>query len=188
MLQRSDSAPARRTGWLCLAGWITLAMAVAPGRSNAQAPEIQAPPPPPATSNRLPELAPPPRAEPPAAPSSVADQRGTSVPAQPLEPVAPVSPPPQELIVAPDVDPAVPALPAPARDVPPPTPPGPTVETDRPASTPRSSSVTIPQGATIRCKDGEYLTGTPEPTRCDGKGGVAILIPQPPPPPPDPLP
>jgi hypothetical protein len=34
-----------------------------------------------------------------------------------------------------------------------------------------------PAGATMRCKDGTYLTGTPAADRCANNGGVAAIIP-----------
>jgi len=56
------------------------------------------------------------------------------------------------------------------------------------AVTPRGAFVSDepPAGATMRCKDGTYLTGTPSDARCAGFGGVAVLLPVPTPPPPAP--
>lgn len=48
---------------------------------------------------------------------------------------------------------------------------------------------TPPAGATMRCKDGTWLTGEPAAARCAGNGGLATILPvraAPPPPPPRP--
>jgi hypothetical protein len=48
-------------------------------------------------------------------------------------------------------------------------------------------STSAPAGATMHCKDGTYLFGTPAEGRCDGNGGTAAVLAQPrtaPPPPP----
>jgi len=45
-----------------------------------------------------------------------------------------------------------------------------------------------PDGATMRCKDGTYLTGAPSEGRCDAYGGVAALLAAPRTAPPPPLP
>ena len=48
---------------------------------------------------------------------------------------------------------------------------------------------TPPAGATMRCKDGTWLSGEPAPARCAGNGGLATILPvraAPPPPPPRP--
>jgi hypothetical protein len=46
----------------------------------------------------------------------------------------------------------------------------------------------VPAGATMRCKDGTYLTGAPAAGRCDAYGGVAAVLPAPRTAPPPPLP
>lgn len=43
-----------------------------------------------------------------------------------------------------------------------------------------------PAGATMRCKDGTWLTGAPDAARCGANGGLAAILPQAPPPPPPP--
>ncbi|MGH7654880.1 MAG: hypothetical protein ACREN6_09475 [Gemmatimonadaceae bacterium] len=40
-----------------------------------------------------------------------------------------------------------------------------------------SASMAPPVGATARCKDATYITGTPSPTMCDAHGGVAVTFP-----------
>jgi hypothetical protein len=50
--------------------------------------------------------------------------------------------------------------------------------TPTPAATTSAKTVntadTRPIGATMRCKDGTYLTGAPSADRCSGNGGVAV--------------
>lgn len=46
------------------------------------------------------------------------------------------------------------------------------------------AAATPPPGATMRCKDGTWLTGAQDATRCENAGGVALLITQPLAPPP----
>jgi hypothetical protein len=43
-----------------------------------------------------------------------------------------------------------------------------------------------PAGATMRCKDGTYLSGTASANRCANNGGLAAILPPPPPVPPTP--
>jgi len=50
------------------------------------------------------------------------------------------------------------------------------------------SDAPAPDGATMRCKDGTYLTGAPSEGRCDAYGGVAAVLPAPRTAPPPPLP
>lgn len=45
-----------------------------------------------------------------------------------------------------------------------------------------------PAGATMRCKDGTYLTGAPAAGRCDAYGGLAVVLPPAREAPPPPLP
>ena len=40
-----------------------------------------------------------------------------------------------------------------------------------------------PAGATMRCRDGAWLSGTPSASRCDRNGGLAVILPAPPVPP-----
>jgi hypothetical protein len=49
-----------------------------------------------------------------------------------------------------------------------------------------AAEMPAPSGASMRCRDGTYLTGAPAQGRCDPYGGVAAIIPAPrePPPPP----
>lgn len=63
-----------------------------------------------------------------------------------------------------------------------PAPKGPT------AATPALVSDTPPAGATMRCRDGSWLSGAPAPGRCDGNGGTAAILPVAPPIPPAPRP
>jgi hypothetical protein len=36
-----------------------------------------------------------------------------------------------------------------------------------------------PAGATMRCRDGTWLSGTPSDSRCDRNGGLAVILPAP---------
>ncbi|MCE9601363.1 MAG: DUF3761 domain-containing protein [Gemmatimonadetes bacterium] len=36
-----------------------------------------------------------------------------------------------------------------------------------------------PAGATMRCRDGTWLSGTPSESRCDRNGGLAVILPAP---------
>jgi hypothetical protein len=45
-----------------------------------------------------------------------------------------------------------------------------------------SQSATPPADATMRCKDGTWLSGTPAASRCDANGGLATVLPPTPPP------
>ena len=47
-----------------------------------------------------------------------------------------------------------------------------------------SRSDAPPAGATMRCRDGNWLSGTPSASRCDGNGGLAVILPAAPPVPP----
>lgn len=133
----------------------------------------------------------PPRALPPASPA----------PTAPAAVVAPVGPPANAVAICQDqsviVAPAAPSacatrgglkvtLPA-YRAVPAP-------ESVRPAAkgptqaTPALVGATPPAGATMRCRDGSWLSGAPAPGRCDANGGTAAILPVAPPPPPAPRP
>lgn len=52
----------------------------------------------------------------------------------------------------------------------------------RPATIPRTDAP--PAGATMRCRDGSWLTGAPAASRCDRNGGLAVILPVAPPAPP----
>ena len=49
-----------------------------------------------------------------------------------------------------------------------------------------ASAAAPPAGATMRCKDGSYLAGTPAPGACAANGGLAAVLPAPRTPPPAP--
>jgi hypothetical protein len=52
--------------------------------------------------------------------------------------------------------------------------------TARPAAVPTAAVAqpqTPPAGATMRCKDGTYLAGTPSAERCGSNGGLAAILP-----------
>lgn len=54
------------------------------------------------------------------------------------------------------------------------------------ASLTAMAPATPPAGATMRCKDGTFLSGAPDAARCDANGGLAAILPgarQAPPPP-----
>jgi hypothetical protein len=184
MVLMLDTPARREVRGVWLSSALALALIAAPDRAAAQALETPVPPAP--AVNRPPELAPPPRAEPPA-PALAGEVRRTIIPAQPMERVAPTSPPPAELGAESDVVPAAPPPPEPLRTVPPASPPQRVTVAD-PSASGSSAAASPPPGATMRCRNGEYLTGDALSSRCDDKGGVAIVIPQPPPPPPEPLP
>jgi hypothetical protein len=69
------------------------------------------------------------------------------------------------------------------RRVPPPAPvaaaPAQSVDAER-----ERAAATPPAGATMRCKDGTWLTGVQDASRCANAGGVAMLVTQPIAPPP----
>ena len=52
------------------------------------------------------------------------------------------------------------------------------------APSPASGPATPPVGATMRCRDGTWLSGAPAADRCTQRGGVLIYVPQRPTPPP----
>ena len=104
---------------------------------------------------------------------------------------APTTPPPARL---PSASPPVPApvrevttpgaasstsrlpLLAPAVIPPPPAPVAASRITQAQISEP--ANVAPPADATMRCKDGSYLTGEPVADRCRERGGVAVILPQ----------
>ncbi len=66
----------------------------------------------------------------------------------------------------------------PARATPPATPPA--AQASLQAAP--APSATPPSDATMRCKDGTWLSGTPAASRCDANGGLATILPPTPPP------
>lgn len=68
-----------------------------------------------------------------------------------------------------------------AAAVPPTAPAAPAVRATapQPAATLRDDAP--PAGATMRCRDGSWLTGTPSASRCDRNGGLAVILPSTPP-------
>ena len=99
-------------------------------------------------------------------------------PAQPPAPVAmeSSSPPPSSLRTAATVIPG-PPTPAPlARAVPLPN----ASSAITPAQRVASAGAAPPAGATMRCKDGTFLTGAASEQRCAGNGGLSVTFPAPP--------
>ena len=161
-------------------GGALLALALVAGTASAQG----VPPTPPRYSRPQPTHTPPQPPPPPApVPMGAAASRLAPTPAPaPVEPMKPASPPPPRPAAA--LTPAPALLTAPA-----PPPPRPTV-----APSPSTAAHLVappetawPTGATMRCKDGTYLTGPPAADRCANNGGVtAIMAPHPAPPTPRP--
>ena len=111
--------------------------------------------------------------------------RSTIRTAEPEGPVAMVSPsaPVSSLRQAAPTVVAVPPEPTPlARPVPTPV----VASVVTPAQRIAAADAAPPAGATMRCKDGTFLTGTPSEQRCEGNGGVSVtfsaplIAPQPP--------
>lgn len=104
----------------------------------------------------------------------------------PLAAQAPVPPPaspapPQPVVVA------VPAPMPVTRNSPDPATVAPALRAAETAPVAPLQSQTPPAGATMRCKDGTWLSGAPSAARCDRNGGLATILPvraAPPPPPP----
>ncbi|CAN5864153.1 hypothetical protein BH11GEM1_BH11GEM1_20500 [soil metagenome] len=102
--------------------------------------------------------------------------RSTIRAAEPVGPVAMVAP-------SPPVSPARQAAPTVVAGPPAPTPLAPPVRTPiaasavTPAQRIASAAAAPPAGATMRCKDGTFLTGAPSEQRCDGNGGVSVTFP-----------
>ena len=70
---------------------------------------------------------------------------------------------------------ALPGLrPAPA---PPAATPSVRAATPQPAANARNDAP--PAGASMRCRDGTWLSGTPSESRCDRNGGLAVILPAP---------
>ena len=69
------------------------------------------------------------------------------------------------------------------------TPVPPPARTAAPVSASRSAApAAVPAGATMRCKDGTYLTGAAAAGRCDANGGLVAVLPPARETPPPPLP
>lgn len=155
-----------------------LALALLGGTASAQG----VPPNPPRYSRPQPTHTPPQPPPPPAAmPIGAAASRLAPTPA-PVVPMNPASPPPPRPAAA--VAPAPALLTAPAA---PPPRPAVTRSPSTGAHLVAPPETAWPIGATMRCQDGTYLTGTPAADRCANNGGVtAILAPRPAPPAPRP--
>lgn len=89
-------------------------------------------------------------------------------------PLPPASPPPPVPAASP-----TPPVPTMQRSSPPPAPaarpadPAPTAA----AAAASPANATPPAGATMRCKDGVWLSGAPAANRCERNGGVAVILP-----------
>ncbi len=140
---------------------MTLVLATAAARASAQAPPPQLPPastPPPAPVAARPTPAPPVNAV-----ALCNDQSFVVAPATPeacgtrggLKLTLPTRQPPPARPSA--AQPAIQAGPSPM-------------------------TATPPADATMRCKDGTWLAGTPSAARCDANGGLATILPPKPPP------
>ena len=125
---------------------------------------------------RLPPSAPPPQAPVP----SIASTSQQALTAAALEPMKAVAPPVDSARMRPGYV-------VPAKLLVRPEPPAPRLNL-----APRASAQVVeaptapPSGATMRCKDGSYLTGRPSADRCDGNAGVAVIFPAAPVSPPTP--
>lgn len=133
----------------------------------------------------------PPRALPPTSPPPTAPAAVAAPTAPPANAVAVCND--QSVILAPALPSACAArggvkvtLPAyraaPAPEAVKPVPKGPA------AVTPSLVSDTPPAGATMRCRDGTWLTGAAVASRCDANGGSAVILPAAPAAPPAPRP
>lgn len=173
------------------------AVLIGAGAAHAQTGARRPAPP---DTTRAPMLAPPAKAPPPPRPVAVRSVgRAAPTPAS-VQPMKPPSAPPST--VRPATDSArtaaalksapglgaapKPALTAPAKPVPPPPSASGTPAASRAVAAPAATAP--PAGATMRCKDGTYLSGTPSANRCSANGGLAALIPQRAAAPPAPLP
>lgn len=126
----------------------------------------------------------PPRQLPPASPPPPPSVTARAAVAPPANAVALCND--QTFIVAPAAPDACTArgglkLILPARATPPATPPGAQPAVQAAPATP-AQSATPPADATMRCKDGTWLAGTPTAARCDANGGLATILPPTPPP------
>jgi len=211
-----SSAAWRRRGPARAALGVVLAAGLASAPAAAQAPPSPAPPPPPqGAPAQVPVLRPPSGPPPAAAPRTSAGTGGVVQPsATPLQPPPgrARSAPPDSSRLPPAADEATPAnavarcrdgtfviAPADAsacsahrgvgvvfpRRTAPPAPAARPVPTARVAA---PSEAPPPTGATMRCKDGTWLTGTPAPERCSANGGTAVILPAARPTPLQPLP
>ena len=97
---------------------------------------------------------------------------GLPLAAQAPAPLPPASPPPPAPVVAP-----APAVKPVQRATPLPTAIAPTVRAAEPVAVVRSADDTPPLGATMRCKNGTWLSGTPVASRCDRNRGLAVILP-----------
>lgn len=66
-----------------------------------------------------------------------------------------------------------------ARSAPPPSAVAPAVRAPAPRAAALVRDDTPPAGATMRCRDGLWLSGTPSDSRCDRNGGLAVILPAP---------
>ena len=146
-------------------------IALAASAAPVQAQRIRPAPPP--IAARIDSGAVPPR-DPIIAPTPlrrlVARER-TPTPAEPVRAITPGSPPPPVVAVAEVVAEVPPPL---ERPVPPP--PSAAIAASAPVAN-VNMNIAPPIGATARCKDGSYLTGTPSDERCAGRGGLVVLLP-----------
>lgn len=147
-------------------------IALAASAAPVQAQRIRPAPPP--IAARIDSGAVPPR-DPiiaPTPPRRLVARERTPTPAEPVRAMTPGSPPPPVAAIAAD---AVEASPPPLeRPVPPP--PSAAIAASAPVAN-VNMNIAPPIGATARCKDGSYLTGTPSDERCAGRGGLVVLLP-----------
>ena len=125
----------------------------------------------------------PPRALPPASPPPPAPALAPKLVPPPANAVAQCSD--QTFVVAP-AEPSACAtrggvkvfLPG-ARATPAPSAVAPTVRAPAPRPSALARDDAPPAGATMRCRDGLWLSGTPSDSRCDRNGGLAVILPAP---------
>ena len=55
----------------------------------------------------------------------------------------------------------------------------PSVRTEAPPPAANARNDAPPAGATMRCRDGTWLSGSPSDSRCDRNGGLAVILPAP---------
>lgn len=191
-----------------------LVLTLGASRAVAQAPATAPPPPPPQTAAPAPVLRPPTAPPPPAAaPAGAANRTATAAPVLPPGPASAL--PPDSVRPAPAVAPAAPPANAVAQcrdgtfvvapsdpsacaahrgllvrmpEVRTPVPPPARAAAPVAAARAATPEVAPPAGATMRCKDGTYLTGAPAAGRCDSYGGLAVVLPPARETPPPPLP
>ena len=156
-----------------------IAVAMLFGAAHAAGAQSGAPstPAPPSGTQAAPQVKAPPAPALPPRPSNIPASQRTPTPPLSLRP-APVGSavssrrPDSAKIVAP----AKPAADAPAARVA--NPARKTPVAIAPAATKTVLTAEAPPiGATMRCKDGTYLTGTPSADRCSGNGGVSVTYP-----------